>query len=88
MDAAIEWYEREEPGVGIRFDNEVDQTYLKIHSNPKAWPKWHKNVRRIAVERFPYNVIYVERSTAIWIVAVAHAKRRPNYWVKRLKDIP
>ncbi|MEI6231981.1 MAG: hypothetical protein WCT04_02950 [Planctomycetota bacterium] len=37
---------------------------------------------------FASNVVYTERPSTIWIVAVAHRSRRPDYWTKRLKDIP
>jgi hypothetical protein len=33
--------------------------------------------------RFPYLVPYREEPSRIFVVAVAHAKRRPGYWKKR-----
>jgi toxin ParE1/3/4 len=36
------------------------------------------------IPRFPYLVIFLEADAAIQLVAVAHGKRRPGYWRKRL----
>ena len=41
--------------------------------------------RRALLGRFPYFVVYRERSRKIEIIAVAHAKRRPGYWARRVK---
>jgi hypothetical protein len=35
------------------------------------------------VNRFPYNVVYRIRDDDIYVVAVAHTSRRPNYWKDR-----
>ena len=39
--------------------------------------------RRVLVNRFPYQVVYHLTPTDVIIVAVAHLKRRPNYWKDR-----
>jgi hypothetical protein len=33
---------------------------------------------------YPYFVVFRELPRKIEIIAVAHAKRRPGYWLKRL----
>lgn len=88
VDQSILRYEAQQPGVGDRFDAKIKAAYAKIQRHPRAWPIRKKDARHYKVDRFPYNVIYVERPNAIWIVAVAHEKRHPNFWTKRLKDIP
>jgi toxin ParE1/3/4 len=37
------------------------------------------------VARFPYRVVYVVLGADIDVLAVAHAKRRPGYWRRRVK---
>jgi toxin ParE2 len=39
--------------------------------------------RRILLSRFPYQIVYYATPTDIIIVALAHLKRRPNYWKDR-----
>jgi hypothetical protein len=36
------------------------------------------------LKRYPYFVVFRELPRKIQIIAVAHAKRRPGYWTKRL----
>jgi hypothetical protein len=40
----------------------------------------------MVVERFHYDVIYLAREEIVLIVAIAHHKRKPGYWRRRLKD--
>jgi hypothetical protein len=38
--------------------------------------------------RFPYGVVYLAAAdTSIVVVAVAHARRRPRYWLTRILRI-
>ncbi|MGE0362457.1 MAG: type II toxin-antitoxin system RelE/ParE family toxin [Vicinamibacterales bacterium] len=39
--------------------------------------------RQVLVERFPYYIVYRERPADLYVVAVAHTKRRPEYWKDR-----
>lgn len=41
--------------------------------------------RRALARTFPYAIVYVDLPDVIWIVAVMHGKRQPEYWRKRLK---
>jgi len=43
--------------------------------------------RRIILTRFPYSVVYVARPDRTAIIGIAHHRRRPGYWQKRLKSI-
>jgi toxin ParE1/3/4 len=40
-------------------------------------------MRRHLIERFPYAIIYREFDDRIFIVAVAHGLRRPDFWKTR-----
>lgn len=45
-------------------------------------------VRRIRLQRFDeYDLVYTVVNDTLWIVAVAHAKRKPGYWVDRLTTL-
>jgi hypothetical protein len=54
---------------------------------PEAWPVWpgRTDVRPRVLQRFPYSIIYLVERNEIVIVAVAHHKRRPGYWLDRLR---
>lgn len=42
---------------------------------------------QFVMRRFPYVIFYEEFHATISIYAIAHAKRKPGYWLGRLKDM-
>ena len=85
-EAAAVWYgERSHEGA-LGFVALVDDAIFGIRELPRAWPTWpgHADVRRRVLRRFPYSIVYVVEQSEIVIVAVAHHKRRPGYWLSRL----
>ncbi|MEW6269189.1 MAG: type II toxin-antitoxin system RelE/ParE family toxin [Thermodesulfobacteriota bacterium] len=49
---------------------------------PKVKPRFP--VRRLILRRFPYSVVFMELENEIRILAIAHHRRRPGYWSRRL----
>src|SRR5580700_12351683 len=78
------WYEERQPGLGDRFHAAVQLTENKVRQNPLRGHPCPRNTRRLRVPNFPHSVIYREEMDRIVIVAVAHAKRREDYWYRRL----
>ena len=83
------WYEARREHLGIEFFDAVDATVDHIVAMPQAGglvPRVPSElpVRRRAVARFPYQVIYLETATEIRILAIAHDRRKPGYWQTRL----
>ena len=83
------WYDERREHLGIEFFDAVDATLDHIVAMPKAGelvPRASSElpVRRRAVVRFPYHVIYLETASEIRILAIAHDRRRPGYWQTRL----
>jgi toxin ParE1/3/4 len=87
LDETIAYYESKVAGLGLDFHASVERAIQKIQRNPRTWPP-HTDARfrKYLLERFPYSVFYMERPEAIWIVAIAHAKRRPDYWRRRKSE--
>lgn len=42
-------------------------------------------MRRVLLSKFPYAVLFLELADDIRIIAVAHLKRDPEYWLNRLE---
>ncbi len=40
--------------------------------------------RRVVLQRFPFFIVFLDWQEEIYIVAVAHTKRRPGYWKGRV----
>jgi hypothetical protein len=81
---AIEYYEKCEKGLGYDFAVEVYSTIERAASYPKAWPFIEDEIRRTLVRRFPYGVLYSVETDELFIVAVMHLHRDPEYWKNRL----
>ncbi len=86
IEDAFEYYRRQSPDAAVRFLNAITQSIRKIQNNPRLYPSYTKNTRRRILGSFPFSVIYQEKEEVILIVAIAHAKRREGYWMKRLKN--
>lgn len=82
---AARFYENEASGLGLTFLAEAHRAVNKIEALPEAWTIVRQSIRKKTIGRFPYSLLYSIESTKILIVAVAHQKRRPNYWLARLK---
>jgi hypothetical protein len=85
FEAAINYYEERDPGLGYDFAVEVYSTIQNILSFPKAWTILGKDIRRCQTRRFPYGVIYSIQGNTVYILAVMHLHRAPAYWERRLE---
>jgi plasmid stabilization system protein ParE len=85
LDEAADWYERRRPGLGVEFVGAIDTALDAIAATPEAWPHWQSGYpyRKYVLRRFPFVVFFTVDSSGIQIVAFAHAKRRPGYWLRR-----
>jgi len=64
---------------------DVAAAKLLLLQVPRAgWPL-RGNFRRLLLKTFPYQLIYRAVEEDIRIYAVAHLKRKPGYWRKRLR---
>ena len=83
------WYEARREHLGFEFFDAVDEAIDRILSWPHSGapePRLPAElpVRRVAVTRFPYHVVYLEVDDQIRILAIAHDRRKPGYWKARL----
>jgi plasmid stabilization system protein ParE len=83
--AARRRYERRSWLAAERFQDEMDRVVGLIASSPGLWPGHLHGTRVVCPRRFPYLVVYVEHDDAVRVVAVAHARRHPGYWKRRLR---
>ena len=83
-DAAFEWYWVRTEAAALGFDAELRTAIKKLLNSPRIGAPYLRGTRRIVLNRYPYFVVFRELPRKIEIIAVAHAKRRPGYWFKRL----
>ncbi len=81
IEAAL-WYEAKEPGLGVRFRDEITHVVHRIAEAPFLWRERSGGYRRVNCPVFPYYIPYFIRGEKIIIAAIAHEHRKPGYWQK------
>ena len=84
LNAAVEFYEAEDPGLGITFLDTVERALAQIEAFPESSPVSLGSLRTKILAAFPFSVIYWVTDAAIIVLAVAHHRRLPGYWHDRV----
>lgn len=85
---ALDWYERQEPGLGAALLAEIDPVLDALRAGDLRGVgvpdvRDDLSVRRVILDRFPYAVVFLDHPAAVHVLAFAHHKRRPGYWADR-----
>jgi hypothetical protein len=80
------YYEIEQSGIGLRFENEIKKALIRIQQFPYTWPIETKEIRRCFLHKFPFKILYSIQSGTIIVLAFAHFHRKPFYWINRLSN--
>ena len=67
------------------FEQAVSKAVQAIEEAPQRWPSYFGEFRRYTLHRFPFGIVYQEMLTEVIVFAVAHGRRRPGYWRKRIR---
>lgn len=82
---SVGYYESNVPGLGAAFIGEFETLARLVSESPKAWQvELQPNIRRAPLHKFPLSIIYREKLNSFQVLAVAHDRRRPQYWLERL----
>lgn len=85
LNQAVDYYNKCQGGLGQEFAKEIYLAIQNILSFPDAWAPLSANTRRCLTKRFPYGVIYQTTDDEVFIIAVMHLNREPDYWKNREK---
>ncbi len=83
LDDASLYLETASAGLGDLFRSEIRAAIKRIIRHPQAWVRERGDVRKCLLHRFPYKILYSIESDHIFIIAIAHQHRRPDYWIDR-----
>ena len=84
--SAALWYRERSSASTHGFTLTVAEGVQSIREHPTAWPTWRDtDIRRRVLRRYPYSIFYLVEATEVMIVAVAHHKRQPGYWLPRVR---
>jgi plasmid stabilization system protein ParE len=81
--AARQWYEARNSDAADAFMAELDAAIEQIEEAPRRWPPYLGETRRYLLHRFPFSIVFRETPSRVEILAVAHGRRRPGYWLGR-----
>lgn len=81
---AIDYYDEQDPGLGENFRGEIEAALSILSKYPNLGMEERPSIRRFAIKRFPYKLIYAVLGDVLFIIAVAHGHREPNYWIDRV----
>jgi toxin ParE1/3/4 len=85
MTEASVFYEAASPNLGVDFLDDVQRGVDLLRGQPAIGQSVGSGLRRILLHRFPFCLIYAVEADAILIIAVAHQRRQPDYWRKRVE---
>lgn len=83
MNEAAQFYETEASGLGAEFLDEIQRALDRILNWPELGKIVSANFRSSVLARFPFSLVYRIEDDTVLMVAVAHQRRRPNYWITR-----
>jgi len=89
-DAALEherqvaYYEERRTGLGGRYHQSALRAIESACRTPQGFKVVRQpNIRKVSLRGFPFAVVYREVDAMVQVLAVAHHRRRPDYWSVR-----
>lgn len=81
----VAFYESRLPGLGREYLAEFEAAAKLIVEGPERFRvDTPPDVRRYHLHRFPITIHYRVVKEVVQIVAIAHKRKRPSYWVARI----
>jgi plasmid stabilization system protein ParE len=74
LQAAFDWYESKQVGLGTKFLDEVEIYYHRITTMPFQY-QLHDSKIVAVLRRFPYKIVYELAEETIVVYAIFHTRR-------------
>jgi len=83
----VAYYEGRVPGLGAKYLAEFEAVMARVCAKPDLYPPiGETSIRKAALKRYPFHVIYRIEPMRVVILAIAHQRRRPAYWAGRIGE--
>lgn len=69
--------------LGAEFINEFERALTLLCEQPGLGARWRNGRRRFPIRRFPFSIIYYTRGNELRVIALAHHRQKPGYWISR-----
>ena len=63
---------------------EFQRAIALIREAPERWPVYLYGTRYCPLRKFPYIVVHRYAHGNVYVISVAHTRRRPGFWRRRL----
>jgi toxin ParE1/3/4 len=83
MTEAALFYEAARSGLGSVFLDDIQHAIDTARTHPEVGESVAHGFRRVLARRFPFSIVYAVEPEGIAVVAIAHQRRRPEYWKGR-----
>lgn len=83
LEEAVDYYASRVPALGAAFHAEVKRTEGLATQYPESGAPIGGDVRRWLLHQFPYALVYAVEPQRVYVLAVAHLRRRPRFWADR-----
>ncbi|QTN21524.1 type II toxin-antitoxin system RelE/ParE family toxin [Rhizobacter sp. AJA081-3] len=83
---AFLWYFERSPLAADAFRTEVFDKIDALATDANTWPKDEGGIHFRLLSRFPYTLHYDLDGLVATVLAVAHQRRLPGYWLSRAGD--
>lgn len=79
---AFLYYEKEQIGLGKKFETNLYKAIFYIEKNPLHFRIIKNNIRQLLITKFPYVIIYRIVRNKIYIQSIFHTSRNPKRKLK------
>ncbi|MDP2368259.1 type II toxin-antitoxin system RelE/ParE family toxin [Rhodoferax sp.] len=81
----VAYYEEIQAGLGSRYHTEFRSILATVCASPdRSRIVLEPDIRRSMFKIFHFDLIYREVDGSVQVLAIAHQRRQPGYWVARL----
>jgi plasmid stabilization system protein ParE len=82
---AAAYLEKERRGYGDRFLAAFESAREFVVAHPRSGRRKPFDVRAWSIQGFSYSIVYTLEADGVFIIAIAHHRRREDYWRSRLR---
>ena len=81
---SVAYFESKRPGLGATYLTEFEKILKEVCKSPTRYAiKLNPDIRHRGMKKFPFTILFREVEGTVQILAVAHHRRRPGYWLGR-----
>jgi plasmid stabilization system protein ParE len=77
---AEDWYRALDPKLADNFVRDLESALAALQGNPEQYQRVRGEVRRAALQRFPYGLFYIASENRILVMRCLHHRRSPRQW--------